>query len=262
MVFSDEARVIGTAGILRRFPDATEDEYRRAFVDIGRSLDEADDNFNILLAQIGAEVVLVDAGQGGRSHGGHLPASMAQAGIAPEAITLVMITHVHGDHVQGLLTDTGEPAFPHATYVISRAELAFWEDRNETGIVDHRAIVDMVKARGLRVIDPDEAIMPGLTAVPLPGHTPGHTGLLLESDGERLLHVVDLLHSPMQFAYPEWSAVFDDDTAVSVPMRKATLKRAANEDILMLFYHLTFPGLGRVRQADGVFSWESLETGA
>jgi glyoxylase-like metal-dependent hydrolase (beta-lactamase superfamily II) len=255
-VLLDGASLLGREGIVKRFPDADEAAYRRAYADIGLSLDEADSSFNVLAARIGGETVLVDAGQGGRPHGGLLPESLRLAGIAPEVITLVVITHVHGDHVLGLLTDDGKPAFPNARYVISKAEMAFWEARIADWAGDQRPIVEMMEAKGLRLIEMDETITPWLSAVPLPGHTPGQIGLALESGGERLLHLADLLHARMQFAHPEWSPTFDADTGVSVPTRRAGLARAADGGMLTLLYHLTFPGLGRVRRAGEAFAWE------
>ena len=258
-VLLDGAVVTGKERILKRFPNATEAEYRRAYADLGLSLDEADSSFNILMAKIGNATVLVDSGEGGKPTGGHLPESMRLAGTEPEAVTLVVLTHADGDHVQGLLTEGGEPVFPSATYVISKEELAYWQGRIDREIVDQRPIVAMMQARGLRLIDMDEQILPGLTAIPLPGHKPGQIGLLLDSGDEKLLHLADLLHSPMQFAHPEWSPTFDVDTSVSVPIRRNTLGRAADENLLTLFYHLTFPGLGRVRRAATGFTWKPLE---
>lgn len=257
-VVLDGASLLGRERILKRYPDATEAEYRKAYADIGLSLDEADTSFNILVAQIGGETVLVDSGEGGKPYGGHLLDSLQRAGIAPEAITLVVLTHSHGDHVLGLLSDSGAPVFPNARYVLSSVELAFWQQRIAGGLAEQQPILDMMQAQGLRLIDMAEAILPGLTAVPLPGHTPGQIGLLLESAGERLLHLADALHTPMQFAHPEWSPTFDADTSVSVPTRRAALQRAASENLLTLFYHLTFPGLGRVKDTPAGFRWQPL----
>lgn len=255
-VLLDGARLIGAEGVMGRFPEVSEAECRRAYEEIGLSLDEAADSFNILLARIGGETVLVDAGQAGRPYGGLLPESLRLAGVAPESVTLVIITHCHGDHVQGLLTPENEPLFPNASYVMSKEEFAFWQSRLGSGPVDHRPIVAMVQKRGLRLIEMDEQILPGLTAVPLPGHTPGQIGVLLESGKERLIHLADLLHLPMQFAHPEWSPRFDFDTGLSVPIRRAALRRAADDKMLALFYHLPFPGLGRVGRGERGFTWE------
>jgi glyoxylase-like metal-dependent hydrolase (beta-lactamase superfamily II) len=257
-VLLDDYSVTGKERILRRFPDAAEADYRQAYAEIGLSLDEADDSLNVLLAKIGADMILVDTGQGGNPHGGYLVESMRLAGIAPEAVTQVVITHTHGDHVMGALTDDGQPVFPNATYIITREELQFWRERIEGEASAHRPILTMMEAKGLRVIAMDEQIAPGMTAVSLPGHTPGHIGLLLESGNDRLFHLADQLHSPMQFAHPEWSITFDVDTSVSVPVRRDALGRAADETLLTLFYHLTFPGLGWVKRAENGFSWEAL----
>lgn len=258
-VLLDGASVIGKEGILKRYPDATEADYRRAYADVGLSLDEADSSFNILVAKIGEETILVDTGMGFKPMGGYLPESMGLAGIEPDVVTLVVITHTHGDHVLGLLSLGLKPAFPNATYVISKEEMAFWRGRIDDDAGNQRPIVTMMEEKGLRLIDMDEQIIPGLTAVPIPGHTPGQIGLLIESENEKLIHLADLLHSPMQFAHPEWSPGFDADTGISVPTRRVALGRAADEDMLALFYHLTFPGLGRVKRAGQAFTWEPVE---
>jgi glyoxylase-like metal-dependent hydrolase (beta-lactamase superfamily II) len=246
---------MGRERFVKRYPDATEAEYEQAFAELGLSLDDASSAYNVLLFKIGDQMVLVDAGEAGRPHGGLLPESMKLAGVEPDAVTLVVITHTHGDHVQGLLADEGQPAFPNASYVLSKTEMRFWQGRIEAGKADHRAIVEMMDARGLRLIEMDEQIIPGVTAVPLPGHTPGQIGLLIESGGDSLLHLADLLHSPIQFGHPEWSPTYDADTHQSVPTRRDALGRAADEHRLALFYHLAFPGLGRVERAAEGFTW-------
>lgn len=259
-VLLDGSSLLGKDRILKRFPDATEADYRQAYVDIGLSLDEADTSFNILMVRIGEEIILVDAGEGGRPKGGHLPASLRLAGIEPDAVTRVVITHADGDHVQGLLSDDNKPVFPNAAYAFSKDEMAFWQRRMENGAGDQRPIVTMMAQKGLRLIDMDEQIMPGLTAVPIPGHTPGQIAVLLESENEKLIHMADLIHSPMQFAHPEWSPTFDVDTRLSVPTRQRALGRAAAEHMLTFHYHLTFPGLGWVKRAEKGFIWEPLNT--
>jgi glyoxylase-like metal-dependent hydrolase (beta-lactamase superfamily II) len=259
MVLLDGASLLGTDRFLRRYPDASEAEYRQAYADIGLSFDLADTSFNILLAKIGAETVLIDAGEGGRPNGGQLLESMRLVNVAPEAITLVVITHAHGDHVLGLLTDDRQPVFPHATYVLSKPEMVFWQSRIADGASDQRAIVDMMQQQGLRLIEMDEQIIPGMRAVPIPGHTPGHIAVVIESEQEQLIHMADLLHVPIQFAHPEWSPTFDADTSLSVPTRQAALERVANHKMLVLFYHLTFPGLGWVTRATKDFAWEPLK---
>jgi glyoxylase-like metal-dependent hydrolase (beta-lactamase superfamily II) len=260
-VLWDGGALLGKEGMLKRFPNGTEADYRREYADIGLSLDDADSSLNVLLAKIGAETVLVDSGEGRGQNRGFLLESMRLAGIAPESVTLVVITHAHGDHVLGLLSDEQKPNFPNASYVISKPEMGSWQARIDERFEDQRPIANMMREKGLRLIEMDAQIVPGLSAVPIPGHTPGQIGVLVESEGEKLIALADMLHSPMQFAHPEWSPMFDADTSRSGPVRRDTLRRAATENMLVLFYHLTFPGLGRVRQSDKAekaFTWEPL----
>lgn len=259
-VVLDGASVIGAERIIKRFPNGTEAQYRAAYAEIGRSLDEADSSMNILVLHLADQVIVVDGGEGGRPTGGDMPAALRQAGINLEAVTIVVITHSHGDHIQGLVTANGDLVFPQARYIISAPELEFWQSRIRSGAVgeDQARIVAQLRQRGLQIIAMDASIAPGVSAVPLPGHTPGHIGILVESAGERLLHLADTVHSPMQFRHPEWSPYFDVDTSHSVPTRRAALARAADEGLLTFLYHLTFPGLGRVRRLESCFRWEPL----
>lgn len=252
VVMSDGGGVIGAERMMSRFPNGDETAYRQAYAALGLDFDQADSGLNILLAKIGGETVLIDAGQAGRPNGGELPHNMRAAGIAPESITLVVLTHSHVDHVQGLIADDHTAVFPNARYVISRAEHAFWQ-RN----LGENPVLPMLEERGLRLIDMDESIIPGVTAVPLPGHTPGQIGVLFESDRESLIHLADALHSPMQFAHPEWSPRFDADPTASVLTRRAVLARCADHHLLTMFYHLTFPGVGIVRRSESGFVWDS-----
>lgn len=256
----DGRSLLGIERFMKRYPEATEAEYRQAFADIGLSLDDAESSLNPLVAKIGGETILIDTGEGGKPNGGHILESMKLAGISPDDITRVIITHADGDHVKGALTDDNQPVYPNSTYIISKTEMDFWQGRIDNGIVEQQPIVDMMRSKGLRLIEMDEQIMPGVTAVPIPGHKPGQIAVLIESEGEKLIHMADLLHSPMQFAHPEWSASFDVDTSVSVPTRREALALAADQNLLAMFYHLPFPGLGRVKHAARGFTWHPIQS--
>jgi glyoxylase-like metal-dependent hydrolase (beta-lactamase superfamily II) len=149
--------------------------------------------------------------------------------------------------------------FPNATYVLSKPEMTFWQSRIADGAADQRAIVAMMEQQGLRLIDMDEQIIPGMTAIPIPGHTPGHIAVLIASEDQQLIHLADLVHVPIQFAHPEWSPTFDADISISVPTRRAALERAADRKMTALFYHLTFPGLGKITRATKGFAWQPVK---
>jgi glyoxylase-like metal-dependent hydrolase (beta-lactamase superfamily II) len=252
---------LDNARMLRRFPDATEADYRQAYRQLGLNYDEAASSLNVLLMRLGGETVLVDSGEGGKPHGGHLPRSLAQAGVHPAEVTLIVVTHSHGDHVQGLLNEHQQPAFPAARYVMNAAEWEWWAARTAADPAQ-RAIAAMMKGSGLQLIADREEILPGLQALPLPGHTPGHIGLRLTSYGAELLHLADLLHSPMQFVRPDWSAAFDHDKAAAATTRARALAEAADAGALVFFYHLAFPGLGRVARKGTAFWWEEAQRSA
>ncbi len=257
-VLSDGKSSISVERFLRRFPDASEQDYRQAFIEIGQSLEQATSSFNVLLLRVDDEVILVDAGEAGRPYGGDLLANMALAWIAPQDITLVILTHSHGDHILGLVDDTHAPVFPNARYVMSHAELEFWQENLAQGTSHQMPILSMMRHKDLRLVDMDEEIMPGIRAIPLQGHTKGQIGLLIESGGEALLHLADLLHSPIQFAHPEWSVKFDTDPELARQKRHEMLTYASVESLLTLFYHLDFPGLGYVKWDERGFIWHPI----
>ena len=168
---------------------------------------------------------------------------------------MLILTHSHGDHVLGLLNADGQPNFPNATYVMSRAEYEFWQARIDSGQATHRPIMNMMQQQSLRIIDMNENILDAVTAFPLVGHTPGQIGLHIKSAGQSLYHFADLVHSPIQLPHPEWCAKFDDDITQSYQTRLIALTKAANHAHLCLFYHLDFPGLGNVQAGEIGFEW-------
>jgi glyoxylase-like metal-dependent hydrolase (beta-lactamase superfamily II) len=110
------------------------------------------------------------------------------------------------------------------------------------------------------LIDGETEIVPGITALAAPGHTPGHMALAIASDGELLLHLVDVALDPFQLAHPDWVAAFDFDPTQVVATRRRLFDRAADERALVLCYHFPFPGLGHVERAGEGWRWEPAMT--
>jgi len=214
---------------------------------------------NAFLIETGDLKVLVDAGTGGffGPDVDNLPANLAATGTAPEDITHLFATHLHPDHVGGAVRD-GAAVFPNAELVVHDADRAFWgTPSNFTAMpemMQNFAAVaqDALSAYGdrLRTFDAGAEIAPGLTAMPLPGHTPGHSGLMVASGDDSLLIWADIVHvAPVQLARPEVTIGFDVDPDGAAATRAALLDRVAADRLMVAGSHIGFPGLVTIARA-------------
>ncbi len=224
-----------------------------AVADVLRTAGLPDDRITVsidaLLVRTGGHVVLIDTGNGPKAHG-VLPASLGIAGVTPAQVTDVLITHSHGDHVGGLLDVSGKPAFPNATIRMSAAEWAWVRSKPESA-----DLVKAIKAR-VRTFKPGGMVAPGIRALPLDGHTPGHVGYEITSGKERLLDIGDLAHSSViSLEKPEWAMGFDSDRALTKVTRRATLAKLASDREWTFAPHFPYPGVGHVVVDDGAFRW-------
>lgn len=217
------------------------------------------------LLRAGGQLILIDAGAGGAfgPTAGRLDAGLASIGVAPEDIGLVLVTHMHGDHIGGMLADCAA-LFPEAEIRIAEADLAFWTDEaNESqapeparpGFALSRAVVE---AYGERVapFSGETEVAPGVTSLALPGHTPGHTGFIIASGDETLLLWADIVHiAAVQFRHPEASLVFDTDPGQAAETRRMALDMVATDRMLIAGAHLPYPTFGHVAARDGAYDW-------
>jgi len=191
---------------------------------------------------------------------GSLFANLAAMGVGPEMIDTVLLTHGHPDHANGLIDASGKPAFANAELVVSAKEIAFWQDDAMMAAAPDDAKGYFAGARAAfaaysgrtRLIEGGE-VLPGITAIPEYGHTPGHTGYLVASGGDSVLIWGDIVHIPgVQFARPDVGMVFDVDGAAAIATRKRIMDMAATERLRICGMHLDFPCFGHVvRQRDG-----------
>jgi glyoxylase-like metal-dependent hydrolase (beta-lactamase superfamily II) len=230
--------------------NASPAEVSKVLVAAGAPPDKIPLSVDALLVKAPGRVVLLDTGLGPSAHGA-LVASLALAGVSPADVTDVLITHGHGDHVGGLLDAAGKSAFPKATIRMSANEWAWLQ-----GQAQNKALVAAV-APQVKTFEPGQPILPGITPIALYGHTPGHVGYLIVSDGQSLEDIGDTAHSSIiSLARPEWTVQFDGDKSVGATRRRAELARLAASHLLVFAPHFPFPGVGHVEAAGDGFTWK------
>jgi glyoxylase-like metal-dependent hydrolase (beta-lactamase superfamily II) len=209
---------------------------------------------NIPIIRSGNDLIIVDIGSGDKYQpsDGRLSANLAAAGIDPGAITKVVFTHAHPDHVWGTLTDSGSLRFPNATYYVGAAEWNFWMDpdyRNNMPAVLHEfaeaAQRDLGAVRDRVVmLKPGDDIVTGLRAIDTAGHTPGHLSLEM-AGGEGLIISGDAATNEIaSFQHPTARFGYDTIPDLAIRNRARLIERAATDRIKLLGYHWTYPGVG------------------
>jgi glyoxylase-like metal-dependent hydrolase (beta-lactamase superfamily II) len=202
-----------------------------------------------LLVQGAGRVMLFDTGLGPRVHG-QVVASLAMAGVTPDQVTDIFITHSHFDHVGGLATLDGRPTFPKAVIHMSVKEWAFMQSQSSNPGLK-KAIAAQVKT-----FEPGGVVAPGVRSVALVGHTPGHTGYEISSGGARLIDIGDSAHSSViSLAKPDWDIEYDQDPVAGRASRRALLTRLAASHEWVFAPHFPFPGVGHVEAKGDGFVW-------
>jgi glyoxylase-like metal-dependent hydrolase (beta-lactamase superfamily II) len=234
---------------------------------------------NVLVVDTGRERILVDTGFGenlGPSFGSFpgLNANLRRAGIAPDSIDLVVVSHGHLDHIGGLVTKSGALTFPKAQFVFVDTEWNYWTGNRYESEINSSPMPDPFKkgtieaardnlppvASRSRLVKQGGEITTGVHYIAAPGHSPSHATILFTSGKEQFMHMGDIAHNPVtSLQHPDWSPIFDYDPAQAIKSRKAILDRVTTDQILVMGYHFPFPAIGHVVPYDAAYRWEAAQ---
>jgi glyoxylase-like metal-dependent hydrolase (beta-lactamase superfamily II) len=223
--------------------------------------------YHCLLLRSGDRLALVDSGLGDMggpdAPTGKLPASLRDAGVAPDDLDVVVISHGHPDHIGGLTTDrdgTRVPTYRKARHHLWQSEWDFWTSpaadelpemmrgaaQMTFPVLEHAGLVE--------TITQETDVLPGVRVLPAPGHTPGHTVVAVTSGGEGLVSIADTVVHQLDFEHPEWLSAFDAIPNLTVQTRRRLLDQAARDGSPVVAFHV---GYGRVSQANGAYRFEA-----
>lgn len=220
-------------------------------------------SFTALLVNTGKQLVLIDTGTAGQitDSAGSFIANLAAAGVEPEDIDTIAISHFHPDHINGLKTKDGDKVFAKAVVLVPEPEWTFWmDDGNQAnakgpmlGYFRNARRIFRDIAKEVVRFAPGAEVAPGIISIPAYGHTPGHTAFAIHSEGKSLLAMSDTVRNPYLFArHPDWQPLFDMDGPLAVSARRKMLDQAASDGMLVEAYHFPFPACGHIaRTATG-----------
>jgi glyoxylase-like metal-dependent hydrolase (beta-lactamase superfamily II) len=232
-------------------------------------------SYSGLLVDTGKKRVLIDTGAGAMGQDtGHLAANLEARGYSPDQIDFVILSHMHPDHIGGLMTEDGKPRYPNAEVVAAETEYEFWTSETTQsklkakslfGLGDlelamqaaiEKNIVPLAEKGALHRTDGRSETCAGVTTMPANGHTPGHIAVLIEDGREQLLFAGDAILHPLQVRYPAWKTAFDVQPEQTALTRLKILDRCATERAMTFHFHFPFPCLGKVARWSGGYKWE------
>jgi glyoxylase-like metal-dependent hydrolase (beta-lactamase superfamily II) len=246
--------------------NASADELAAQLKAEGRPTDKMRNTFSPIVLKTGGKTVLFDTGNGeaqvvpSKNERGLLNQNLAAGGIDRNKIDVVVISHFHADHVNGLLAaDNKSQAFPNAEIKVPANEWKFWMDDGEMSraspgrmtelFANNRRVFDAL-GRKVTVYDWDKEVVPGVTAVGTPGHSIGHTSFVVASGGKKVFVQSDVCNNAFVFApRPDWQGFFDQDPPQAAATRRRVYDMLVAEKLPVQAYHFPFPALRMVERA-------------
>jgi len=246
------------------FSNATTAETKQALAAAGLPTAFVPIPITVFVVKLNDKLVMCDAGGGDQVQAynpdstfvsGRLMASMKAAGIDPNNIETILVSHFHPDQIFGLLAkDTSAPVFPNAEIIVPAAEYKFWTDPATIDRVPKarrplaRRIQSVIpKWKNVLPVDGEDEVVPGIRFVSAPGHTPGHTAFHVSSGNEQLMISSDTAYVPALCAsHPRWHGAFDQDAALAEISRRKLLDRVIADNMMICGSHFPWPGLGRI----------------
>jgi glyoxylase-like metal-dependent hydrolase (beta-lactamase superfamily II) len=265
-VLSDGFRNVPVDG--NYLSNATADDLQKALAAAGQPIDKMKNTYSPIVLATAGKKVLFDTGNGqaasdqSKGERGTLNANLAAAGLDRSKIDVVVISHFHADHVNGLLMPDNSKAFPNAEIMVPENEWKFWMDDGEMSraskgrmtelFANNRRVFDALKPQ-VTVYPWDKEIMPGVTAKGTPGHSIGHTSYLVTSGGKSVYVQSDVCNNVAVFApYPDWHGFFDQDPPKAAATRRKVYDMLVAEKLPVQGYHFPFPALARIeKQGNG-----------
>jgi glyoxylase-like metal-dependent hydrolase (beta-lactamase superfamily II) len=245
-------------------PDAPPDALKKLLEAAGVTGTEFHGPTNPVLIRTGSDMILFDTGSGTEFQpaAGKLVENLKAAAIDPAAITKVVFTHAHPDHIWGTVNAGAGLNFPNATYYCAQAEWDFWMGKDiltqmpkemHPFVLGAQKHLSRAKER-MNMVKPGDEVASGIRVLETYGHTPGHVSFEVDGDGG-LIIVGDAIGTPIWFAHPEWRMGFDAIHDMAVATRRRILERAAAEKVKMLGFHWPYPGVGFAEAKDGAYTY-------
>lgn len=245
--------------------NASKDEVNNALEAVYLERDFYAGPYNPIVVNTGSRLAVIDTGTGeaadktSKGLNGQFLGNLAAAGIDVNAIDTVILSHYHGDHINGLLKADGSLAFPNAEILVPVLENAFWmsdtemgkaaKPRVQDGFKNVRRVMNAEVMKRVRTYDWDKEVIGGITAVGTPGHTPGHTSHVIASGNKKVFVQGDVTHAPFLFARnPGWHFMLDVDGAAAEVTRRKVYDMLFAEKMLVQGFHYPFPALGHVEK--------------